>query len=383
MTSCSPTRRALGLVTLLALTGLSAPLSAQTKKVVPAANATVEGNSFDQRPFGLERVRLTQLIPMDILGIPRGRQITELGYRRDGEILKTTAMVRRVTTAWSVRLGNINTGIASGVQFDPRNPTGLYLRPGNGTNSLIEYYNAIPNWPSLLPKVGATADFVLRFKLRSPFVVQGPNAIAVDHYMYGANGATFAYYIDAVRGNVDRGTVSYYGDSCPTPNVHNRGYAIPSNPGGDDLEFSLFGAVPNGLAILAIGGSKTTWATIPLPLKLDAFGLKGCSILASQDILVATTAQTTGSARIAIPMPNDPKLAGITVYGQWMVVDTQLSQKLPFTFSNGIEVKVGTSLGASGLTTSVLYGVNLGAVVRGRYGLVDRGFSPVTEFVHN
>ena len=190
---------------LLALAALATPVLAQNKTVFPAANTAVEGNTFDLRPFGLERVRFTQLIPLNQLGIGRGKQITEIAYRRDGTVLKTQAMTRRMTTAWSIRLGNINSTVAAGRPFDPRNPTGLYLRPGNGTNSLIEYYNAIPVWPSLLPKVGGTADFALRFKLRRSFVVQGPSGIAVDHYMYGGRGTTTAYYMDAVRGNVDRG----------------------------------------------------------------------------------------------------------------------------------------------------------------------------------
>lgn len=127
------TGRAVALV--LALTSC---VAAQVTTVVPAATATTEGVGFDQRPFGLERIRLTQLIPFDRLGIAAGKKVTELAYRRDGTVLTTTALTRPATFAYSIRLGNLDTTVASGVPFDPRNPTGLFLSPGSGTNSLVD-----------------------------------------------------------------------------------------------------------------------------------------------------------------------------------------------------------------------------------------------------
>ena len=56
---------------------------------------------------------------------------------------------------------------------------------------------------------------------------------------------------------------------------------------------------------------------------------------------------------------------------------------MPFTFSNGVDITLGRTIGNTGINASVLYGVNTGAIVRGRYGLIDRGFTLVTEFTHN
>lgn len=362
---------------------LSLPVTAQFKTVVPASAATTEGNTFDIRPFGLERVRTTQLIPLAALGITRGRQITEVAYRRDGSVLRTRSLVRRRTRNWSLRLGNIDTTVTAGRQFDPANPTGRYIGPGSGRNSLIEYYNAIPNWPTLPPVVGSTAPFSIRFKLRSPFTVQGPRAIAVDHYLYGANAAQTQYYIDAVRSDVDRGTVTNFGKSCPTHDVHNRSYAVASNPGGDPAEFGIFGAAPNAPALLVLGASRTLWGTIPLPLGLEALGLKGCSILVSQDVNLATRMLSTGSARVRVQIPASAALAGVTTYAQWTVLDTQLSNIIPLTFSDAVEMTTGRTVGSAGLATSMLYGANLATVVRGRVGLIERNYSFVTEFTHN
>lgn len=370
-------------VALAASCMLAAPLLAQNRTVVPASAATTEGNSLDIRPFGLERVRATQLIPMDVLGIPSGRQITELAYRRDGQILRTQTMSRRRTASWSIRMGNIDTRVAAGRAYNPVNPTGLYMRPGNGTNSLIEYYNAVPSWPTLPPSVGSTAPFSIRFKLRSPFTVAGPSGIAVDFYVYGSNGRQVSYYIDAVRSDVDRGSSSSFGTSCPVNNVNNRSDAVPSNPGGDPLEYSLFGAVPFTPAILAIGASKTRWAGFTLPLPLGGLGLTGCNLLVSHDILLPATVLSTGSTRLRFALPAQASLAGVTTFAQWMVVDGQINPAFPLTFSDGVEVTTGTTVGTSGLRTSLLYGVNQASVVRGRYGLVDRGYSFVTEFTHN
>ncbi|MCB9880610.1 MAG: hypothetical protein H6832_13735 [Planctomycetes bacterium] len=370
------TGRAVALV--LALTSC---VAAQVTTVVPAATATTEGVGFDQRPFGLERIRLTQLIPFDRLGIAAGKKVTELAYRRDGTVLTTTALTRPATFAYSIRLGNLDTTVASGVPFDPRNPTGLFLSPGSGTNSLVEYFNAIPNWPALVTKPTGPADFDLRFKLVAPFVVQGPSGIAIDHYVYGSTNASYNYYVDIDRSSVDHGKATRFGSSCPVDDVDNRAYAIPSNPGGAPIEASLFGAVPSTLAVLVVGASNTTWTTLPLPLRLDGLGLTGCAIHVSQDILLSMYARVTGSARALLDVPADPTLAGALVYTQWMTLDARLNPSLPFTFSGGVEIRLGTTIGSVATPFSILYGTR--AVARQRYGLVETGLAFVTQFVHD
>ncbi len=377
----SSVNRAGACVSAALMMAIAPALLAQSTTVVPAATTTVEGRGFDQRPFGLNRVRLTQLIPFDALGIPVGKRISEVAYRRDSEVLSTTTLTRPATSAYSIRLGNIDTTVAAGRAFDPRNPTGLFLSPGSGVNSLVEYFNAIPNWPSLVTNASGPANFDLRFKLVAPFVVQGPSGIAIDHYTYGTNNSTYNYYADIERSDVDHGKATQFGASCPLDGIDNRAYGVPSHPGGAPAEASLFGAVPSTVAILVVGASRTAWATLPLPLMLDGLGLTGCSVQVSQDVLLPVVAKATGAATFLLDIPSDPQLAGSTVYTQWMTLDSRLSTSLPITFSNGVEIRIGNTVGKTATPFSILYGT--GGIANQRFGLVEAGIAVVTQFAHD
>lgn len=96
----------------------------------------------------------------------------------------------------------------------------------------------------------------------------------------------------------------------------------------------------NVRAILAIGGSNSTWGTISLPLALGG----GCSLRVSMDILVVlpvggSAGGGNGTTGFNIPIPNDPRLLGSMVHFQWAVADPA-AQGIGLAFSDGATVKL-------------------------------------------
>lgn len=371
--------------TLTASLLLAGAALGQTSVVVPAANANVEGNALELRPFGTDRARLTQLLASRMVPVPIGRSITEIAYRRDKTAYPTQTLDRsRSTATWYVRLGNLNLAANGGQRYNTSNPTGLYLVPGTGdNNTLRQLFASQPNWPLLPPVTGTTAPFNIVFKLVSPFVYLGPDGLAIDLYCYDTtNPRGYNYVIDAARATVDTGTATRYGGSCPKD--ANRAYGISSNPGSQDpLQLLLFdGPLTRTAAIGILGFSNQTWGPVNLPLDLSPLGLAGCNLLASIDILLSVPTLSTGAATVSIDVPEAPGLAGAKFWMQWMVIDSRVSQTLPLTFSNGVEFILGKTVGRTGMPASFLYGVNRVQVVRGRYGLVDTGISLVTRITY-
>ena len=81
--------------------------------------------------------------------------------------------------------------------------------------------------------------------------------------------------------------------------------------------------VPDGVpAFLMIGGSNTDWGGRGLPFDVSMFGIGGCDVLISPDLIFPTVTTSIGSkayASLTFPLPNDPALVGLTRYVQWYV----------------------------------------------------------------
>ena len=75
-------------------------------------------------------------------------------------------------------------------------------------------------------------------------------------------------------------------------------------------------------AFLMIGTSNTNWGGRDLPFSVSMFGLGGCDVLISPDLIVPTFTTSIGTkayASLTFPIPNVPSLTGITRYAQWYV----------------------------------------------------------------
>ncbi|MCI0585607.1 MAG: VCBS repeat-containing protein [Planctomycetes bacterium] len=123
---------------------------------------------------------------------------------------------------------------------------------------------------------------------------------------------------------------SLFGSGCPgsggaVPLLATAGGEPSVSTGNSGFRLVLSRALAGTTATLAAGASSSSWAGIPLPLDLGPFGMPGCSLLVSADVLLPAT--TGGSGPLdgrtffPAPIPVAPSLAGSTIYLQWYVVD--------------------------------------------------------------
>lgn len=89
----------------------------------------------------------------------------------------------------------------------------------------------------------------------------------------------------------------------------------PPQIGNASLAVSLLGGPPLAPAVLALGLSDQTWGPVALPLAMPG----GCSLLVSADLQLWVTTDAQGSALVQAPVPNNPALAGVFVFGQWVL----------------------------------------------------------------
>ncbi len=85
-------------------------------------------------------------------------------------------------------------------------------------------------------------------------------------------------------------------------------------PGNDSFGVSLSRALGGTSAILILG-------FLPLSLNLATLGLPSCTLLASPDVLFASSTTTAGSALVPVPIPPVPSLVGAVAFLQWYVFD--------------------------------------------------------------
>ncbi len=371
------TFQTIALASLGFLAFVSGGVKGQSKVVIPSGYQNTEGNSAEFRPFAYDRVRLTQYFGINLLRnkIPFRKTITGLAYRRDGRAFTRSTFTRRSSPTWTIRMGNYFPST--------RNPREVYLRPGTGSfNTLTTVFNAkTVNFPKLGPVGFSLPPFNIRFPLDVPFpfLLTG-GYLAIDHFAYETRNRTSTYLVDAVRSQVDVGTATAYGTSCPKNK--NRAFGISSNPGSNaPLELRLFGGVPGSLVIGTFGVSKTTWNGVPLPLDMSFVGLRGCSIYASEEILIPVKTNTNGGAAIVTKLPADTSLAGVKLYSQWISLDKRVNPSFPLSFSNGVAFRLGKSIGSTPpLDAFFTYAESNAA--RYRSGFVDYGVALVTEFTY-
>lgn len=115
--------------------------------------------------------------------------------------------------------------------------------------------------------------------------------------------------------------VDYFGTGCGNPELQFR--TNPQTPPilGTTAEIELSGR-PLGIAFAAMGYNTTSYAGIPLPLDLSAYGWPGCWLYQSTDttdfFLLAGAPTSTVRTRT---LPNDPNLLGFIVYQQAFAQD--------------------------------------------------------------
>ena len=102
---------------------------------------------------------------------------------------------------------------------------------------------------------------------------------------------------------------------------------------GDTFRVRIEQARPLAPAVLCLGGSRTQWLGVPLPIDLAWLGAAGCSVLASVDVTSGVTIGAGGTASFTYSLPNTIYLLNGHFYNQFVVLD-QAANGLGLAFSN-------------------------------------------------
>ena len=99
------------------------------------------------------------------------------------------------------------------------------------------------------------------------------------------------------------------------------------------------GHVPGAYSLFWFGASRTAWPPLALPLDLAQFGAPGCVLWAPLEVEFGSLLDGSGQATIALPVPNLPEFALVTVYSQACVFAPGAN---PFglVFSRGMAIRI-------------------------------------------
>jgi hypothetical protein len=339
----------------LFLMGLSTPLFAQSQAIFPSW-AKIKGNSQNTLPFAGAPMRYQQkYLASDLKKLIKGGPVRLVGLN-----------FRSKTSGFSGKSVTLEITLAKA----PALVTSVF--DSNLINKLI----VVPKTTINLPTSGALT-WVLPIRFKSLYTWDGKSDIMMDVRIYknGNNNRPFLYFFDSVTGGpterlyatgasstfsqfrqigsglVTRfdylgGAVVSYGKGCvgngnviPVASV--RGAPVLGNV----IKIDLSLARPQAPAVFLLGGSNSKWGAFNLPIDLTVLGAKGCSLLTGPIFLIPVTtiggAPGSGSATLKVQVPPVNSLRGLNLYGQWMVNDQVSGRTFPFSFSNGIQLRIG------------------------------------------
>ncbi len=112
---------------------------------------------------------------------------------------------------------------------------------------------------------------------------------------------------------------SYFGSGCPVvpPMLVHRGTPALGTPFRLDVAL----ARPSTIGAVLVGGSRSLWGSIPLPLDLTGLGAPGCLLLASPDLVLGLQTDAAGDATAVFVIPPLPSLLGQSFHDQALIVD--------------------------------------------------------------
>jgi hypothetical protein len=106
---------------------------------------------------------------------------------------------------------------------------------------------------------------------------------------------------------------------------------------GENFNFRVAGAEPNLIAVIGLGLDNG----FPLPVSLTPFGWTNCTAFSNSVVLATVNTSVFGVANYALPVPNDPTLDGVIVFGQWIGLDA--TEPGGLTFSGVTRMMVGVA----------------------------------------
>lgn len=100
-------------------------------------------------------------------------------------------------------------------------------------------------------------------------------------------------------------------------------------------------SIPNAApSVVFFGASRTAWSPISLPFPLGTFGMPGCTLLVSGDVILGIPTSSNGGT-LSMNVPGSPALVGRAFYNQAFVMDV-FANPAGVTASNAGEALVGS-----------------------------------------
>ncbi|MCA8974935.1 MAG: hypothetical protein KDC98_09445 [Planctomycetes bacterium] len=136
------------------------------------------------------------------------------------------------------------------------------------------------------------------------------------------------------------GSFTSLGSSCPgstsTPTL-----SSPSSTLGPTIGASCTLLVTASFVhtFFAFGWSDSLDGNTPLPLDLSAYGMPGCTLQVSRDAITSVIPQY-GTARVLVPIPDNPFLIGARFFAQGFALDPSANAG-GFTTTNRLQASIG------------------------------------------
>jgi hypothetical protein len=119
------------------------------------------------------------------------------------------------------------------------------------------------------------------------------------------------------------------GSGGPVPVISNVGLPRINN----QFSVDLANALASSPSLFAIGTTRTA-------IPLAAAGAPGCTLYTNIALILGQTTSATGTVSTKFSVPNDSRLIGVTLFGQYAINDPV--NGLGLAFSPGGEIKIGT-----------------------------------------
>lgn len=178
------------------------------------------------------------------------------------------------------------------------------------------YINGVPETPDVLTAlpniVGST------FHIGRQALTNAPSIYDIDEFRFLTRAATAAEV--QVWATANGAGASAFGIGC--------GASLATDNGAPVLGNASFGlavsapTAPSSVGVLALGFSRTSWGSVPLPLDLGLVlpPLAGCPLECSADVTLTIVLDGAGAAVQPFPIPVGAAYDGLQIYGQALLL---------------------------------------------------------------
>lgn len=291
--------------------GLATRLTAQQQVVVPAFAATEEGNSIHAYPLSYTQARMQILVDATELG--QLRVISSIALRPDGGGTTSSYAATNVPLKLSLYQVQASAGLMS-----------TTFASNIGASTGITVFNGRLNLPAFSVQYPLPNPWAVKVSFQAPFALAPQQGnLLVDWESTDPTYVFSRYNVDAVSYPQSAGSLVtrvFRDTSCTNLRADTHAISLTRSTGviGGQIDVTstpvVGGSGKLDIVLLLIGASnKTAFGNVPLPQALGA-SQPGCS-LAIDPLLVLP-------ASPAIPLPQDPTLAGVQLFFQGFAGDS-------------------------------------------------------------